>query len=526
MGRRTRTRTRTMALAVLLAAALLASTAVAFQLQPQHAAMRRAAGGGFSSSSSLSMSSDPPRPRKVKKMPAPRNTADGVGGAMGFPPLTDPFPPLRMRNYRLKQGQVLVRFINLPTEGREGQPTEVMETAMQGESLISVASRVGVRIPTSCRTGICGTCTMDLEDPNWKQYGSYRPGYVPFKTCVAKVTVPAGHYEMVVDVYRMRKGSGRVPGDLKTLTVTELGDAMARFEDGWEEDYKGNKLPRPDFIGNGRVVRKLGDTEEDDQHKKSLEYFERRKEDREIQRLMKDRLAAGAKRRAMGTTERLGRLTHDHTDPELMDIATSESPGIGNARAIGYLRSQFPRPQERHPLKETNPRELARQRMLNPPVSTQYPGTDYFFRDDRWDPLQRNLNVPYVRALVRPLPRVPARNPRQPRHTRPPSDMLEYILNYEEGKGPSPSKFGVDDVLDAAAGRDAPPMQPRRKSPRMRAVCTKCEGKGHLSCAFCKGEGYKYDVDGRGAQTRLECSACSGNGGMDCDRCLGSGNLR
>ncbi|CAM9962515.1 unnamed protein product, partial [Phaeothamnion confervicola] len=64
-----------------------------------------------------------------------------------------------------------------------------------------VAERAGVKIATSCRSGLCGTCTTDLEDPNWRT-GSYRPGHQTIRACVAKCSVPKGCEEMVLDVYR------------------------------------------------------------------------------------------------------------------------------------------------------------------------------------------------------------------------------------------------------------------------------------------------------------------------------------
>lgn len=50
-----------------------------------------------------------------------------------------------------------------------------------------VAKRAGVKIPTACKTGICGTCTTDLEDPNGK---SYRPGFQVVRACVTPVSLP------------------------------------------------------------------------------------------------------------------------------------------------------------------------------------------------------------------------------------------------------------------------------------------------------------------------------------------------
>ncbi|CAN0348684.1 unnamed protein product, partial [Discosporangium mesarthrocarpum] len=48
-----------------------------------------------------------------------------------------------------------------------------------------VAEKGGVKIATACASGICGTCTTDLEDRNAK---SYRPGFSLIKACVFKAS--------------------------------------------------------------------------------------------------------------------------------------------------------------------------------------------------------------------------------------------------------------------------------------------------------------------------------------------------
>lgn len=43
-------------------------------------------------------------------------------------------------------------------------PDQVSIEAEAGESWLSVAERAGVEIPTGCRMGSCGACTVELEN--------------------------------------------------------------------------------------------------------------------------------------------------------------------------------------------------------------------------------------------------------------------------------------------------------------------------------------------------------------------------
>lgn len=43
-------------------------------------------------------------------------------------------------------------------------PDQVSVEADVGESWLSVAERAGVEIPTGCRMGSCGACTVELDD--------------------------------------------------------------------------------------------------------------------------------------------------------------------------------------------------------------------------------------------------------------------------------------------------------------------------------------------------------------------------
>jgi 2Fe-2S iron-sulfur cluster binding domain len=167
---------------------------------------------------------------------------------MGYPPLPVPFPPKRDSGVVLKEGEVAVRFI-----GTEDGVDRVI-AAKPGDAVVATATKAGVKIATSCRSGLCGTCTTDLEDPNWPSNKTYRPGYQPMRACVAKITVPPGCDEMVLDVYR-GSAAGRklnknlIPEDLAAglnLAAQELPEAMSRFGENWENDFK------PDYKMGGR----------------------------------------------------------------------------------------------------------------------------------------------------------------------------------------------------------------------------------------------------------------------------------
>jgi 2Fe-2S iron-sulfur cluster binding domain len=167
---------------------------------------------------------------------------------MGYPPLPTPFPPKRDSGIVLKEGEVAVRFI-----GTEDGVDRVI-AAKPGDAVVATAAKAGVKIATSCRSGLCGTCTTDLEDPNWPSSKTYRPGYQPMRACVAKITVPPGCEEMVLDVYR-GSAAGRklnknlIPEDLAeglNLAASELPEAMSRFGENWENDFK------PDYKMGGR----------------------------------------------------------------------------------------------------------------------------------------------------------------------------------------------------------------------------------------------------------------------------------
>jgi len=114
--------------------------------------------------------------------------------------------------------QVSVRFQNWAP----GQ-SDVVTIASEGEVLMDVGDRVGVKIPRGCKTGICGTCTLDLIDPN------YEGTLQTVRACCTIVQGNSEQRDLVVDCSRMG-GSEETP--------SAGSDPMARFSDGWENDFK------------------------------------------------------------------------------------------------------------------------------------------------------------------------------------------------------------------------------------------------------------------------------------------------
>lgn len=104
----------------------------------------------------------------------------------------------RKKDYELKPGEIAVRFINTPT----GE--DIIVTARPTENVMDVADSVGIKIPRYCETGVCGTCTAELEDL------SSVDGRVAFRPCCTDVYLPTGCDEMVVDVFHCRNQSTAV----------------------------------------------------------------------------------------------------------------------------------------------------------------------------------------------------------------------------------------------------------------------------------------------------------------------------
>ncbi|MEB3336750.1 MAG: 2Fe-2S iron-sulfur cluster-binding protein [Leptolyngbyaceae bacterium] len=66
-------------------------------------------------------------------------------------------------------------------------PNDVIVQAEPGESLLAVAERVGVSIPTGCLMGSCHACEVDIQE-----IGEVR-------ACIT--AVPAGHTHLTVNIF-------------------------------------------------------------------------------------------------------------------------------------------------------------------------------------------------------------------------------------------------------------------------------------------------------------------------------------
>jgi ferredoxin len=94
---------------------------------------------------------------------------------------------------------ITVRFIN-NISGKD-----VVTEAEEGSILLAVGDRAGVKLPRACRTGLCGSCTCELQDPAAIATSTNpRDGFATIRACSYKCHVPEGMDEMVIDVYRMK----------------------------------------------------------------------------------------------------------------------------------------------------------------------------------------------------------------------------------------------------------------------------------------------------------------------------------
>jgi len=94
---------------------------------------------------------------------------------------------------------VTVRFIN-NLSGKD-----VVTEAEEGTILLAVGDRAGVKLPRACRTGLCGSCTCEVQDPQAIATDTNpRDGFATIRACSTRCYVPEGMDEMVVDVHRMR----------------------------------------------------------------------------------------------------------------------------------------------------------------------------------------------------------------------------------------------------------------------------------------------------------------------------------
>ena len=171
--------------------------------------------------------------RAAAEPPAAAAASDGPAAADIDPPPSPEAAPSVTSDFDLGPGQVAVRFINTPT----GE--DVLAVANPGERLLSVGDGVGLAIPRSCVSGLCGSCTCELQDPAWVPEDADadgdgdggRPGWQTIRACSTEVMLLDGCTEMVVDVVRMRTAGRRER------------DPFSRF-DGLDTGYEAGAAPK------------------------------------------------------------------------------------------------------------------------------------------------------------------------------------------------------------------------------------------------------------------------------------------
>ncbi len=434
---------------------------------------------------------------------------------------------------------------------------EVLTFAKEGEMLLRVARRVGITIPTSCRTGICGTCTMDLEDPMWEEnqskadQGVEREGYITFRTCVAKAGIPIGHEEMVIDCWRMLSTSNEEDKNNVGGKIN-LAPAMKQFQDGWEAEYRTtSKSTKPkssqkvDRYGNF-IVDKKGENI-------FWTYCDTRKRDRQVKAIMRENLDAKAVSAAAQFTNRQdveenGLGCADNEDLKLVtgskmddeELSHGNSDGQGAARLIAYRREGLPSLDERHPLPVTNPRELRRLRRndeerensisLWPGTNgCRYPSNQYENYEDEWDnePPVLTQDLEFNRAMFRPLvshPVVdkegkwirPVNSQKSKNNKSYPKNAVEQIMLEDQShkrRADGQEKpllelvFGSD-VL--TAGQKITKAIKRPKSSRLKAAAKRTNLSG-----FIPSEEHRVAI--------AECSKCGRKKVLECSKCSGEG---
>lgn len=123
---------------------------------------------------------------------------------------------------------ITIRFINTANE------FDVVTSCPLGSNLLAVADAAGVRLPRACRTGLCGSCTTEVKDPNAAvTKSSPRPGFATVRACSVKCFIPEGETEMIIDVERTTQGQRK-----STVSGEVYADPMARFSGDWEKDFR------------------------------------------------------------------------------------------------------------------------------------------------------------------------------------------------------------------------------------------------------------------------------------------------
>lgn len=128
----------------------------------------------------------------------------------------------------LSSDTITVRFINT-ISGKD----VVVEGVKMGSNLLAIGDGAGVKLPRACRTGLCGSCTCEVQDPQAiKTSSNPREGFATLRACSTKCFVPSGMDEMVVDVHRMKRKSSplkTIGADSNAVAIDEIGFVSYNF---------------------------------------------------------------------------------------------------------------------------------------------------------------------------------------------------------------------------------------------------------------------------------------------------------
>lgn len=157
-------------------------------------------------------------------------------------------------NDDIEDKTLTVRFINTPT-GKD----VVVDGVIEGTNLLFIGDSAGVKLPRACRTGLCGACTTEVQDPLAIATSTNpRAGFATLRACSTKCYVPNGLTEMVVDVHRLKPTKKKIGGSTSSQVEEyeeTMANPMARFSGDWERDFKPNWELAKDRVEGVEAVR-------------------------------------------------------------------------------------------------------------------------------------------------------------------------------------------------------------------------------------------------------------------------------
>lgn len=157
---------------------------------------------------------------------------------------------------------ITLRFIN-NLSGKD-----VTIEVEEGSNLLAMGDLAGVKLPRACRTGLCGSCTCEVKDPQAIGTASNpRNGFATIRACSTKCYIPEGMDEMVIDVYRMKNRAEAIASknaaskgmavsstaSAKSVVPIDYTDPMARFSGDWEKEFRPQWEISKLKEGQGRV---------------------------------------------------------------------------------------------------------------------------------------------------------------------------------------------------------------------------------------------------------------------------------